>query len=115
MAFAATLLLVGSPVLAQCPRMWQQQQKPVNVVQKREAMLNREVQNAYKRGMIDSFELAQIQRDLDGARAEDEYYRIESSTRRIEPIMKKLDQIQSFLEAHEADNANVAQVRFFVQ
>lgn len=74
---------------------------PVN---QRESQISREIQCAFNAGLINGYEMAQLQRDLDGARAENEYFAIDSSVRSNAPIMRKLDQIESILDAHAANN-----------
>lgn len=98
-------LFVALPVMAQCPVYWQV--KEFGNIHQREAALQKEVQRAFNRGWIDEFELAQLQRDLDGARAEDEYFRIDATSRHSAPVMKKLNQIEDVLAAHAADNVVV--------
>lgn len=95
-------LFIALPAMAQCPAVWEV--KEIGNVHQREAALQKEAQRAFNRGWIDEYELAQLQRDLDGARAEDEYFRIDATSRRNAPVLKKLDQIEDVLAAHAADN-----------
>ncbi|HEY9787970.1 MAG TPA: hypothetical protein V6D17_21455 [Candidatus Obscuribacterales bacterium] len=98
----AAMFVVGLPAMANYPFA---DLKPVGMVHQREIALNKEIQAAYKRGLIDSFEVAQMQRDLDGVRTEDDYFRIDSTNgRRAAAVLKKLDQLEADLFAHEADN-----------
>jgi len=74
---------------------------PVN---QREAQISREIQCAFDAGLINGYEMAQLQRDLDGARAENDYFAIDSTSRNNTAIMRKLDQIESILDSHAANN-----------
>lgn len=74
---------------------------PVN---QREKQISREIQCAFDAGLINGYEMAQLQRDLDGARAENDYFSIDSTSRNNTAIMRKLDQLESVLDAHAANN-----------
>jgi hypothetical protein len=76
----------------------------VGPVQQKEANLSREIQCAFDAGLINGYEMAQLQRDLDGARAENNYFAIDSTTARNKPILRKLNQIEQVLDAHAVRN-----------
>jgi len=104
--FVAPLVVIAflsaPAALADTPFTWHKMTGPV---QRREASISREIQGAFDAGLINGYEMAQLQRDLDGARAENDYYAIDSTTTRdTAPIMRKLDQIESVLDAHAASN-----------
>ncbi len=80
--------------------------KMVGAVQQKETNLSREIQCAFDAGLINGYEMAQLQRDLDGARAENNYFAIDSTTARNQPILRKLNQIEQVLDAHAARNLN---------
>ncbi len=87
--------------MADTPFTWHKMNGPV---QQKEANLSREIQCAFDAGLINGYEMAQLQRDLDGARAENDYFAIDSTTARNRPIMRKLNQIEQVLDAHAARN-----------
>lgn len=98
----AATFIIAVPAMAQVPFTCQ---KEVGLVHQKEACLAGQVQRAFNKGLIDPFELAQMQRDLDGIRTEDDYYRIDTTNgRRAAPVLKKLDQMEANLIAHEANN-----------
>ncbi|MBX9951985.1 MAG: hypothetical protein K2Y39_22625 [Candidatus Obscuribacterales bacterium] len=73
-------------------------------VSQRESQISREIQCAFDAGLINGYEMAQLQRDLDGARAEGNYFAIDSTSGSNAAIIRKLDQIESVLDAHAANN-----------
>ena len=87
--------------MADTPFTWHHMNGPV---QQRETNLSREIQNAFEAGLINGYEMAQLERDLDGARAENDYFAIDSTTARNRPIMSKLNKIEQVLDAHAARN-----------
>ena len=78
----------------------------VGPVQQKEARISREIRCAFNAGLINGYEMAQLERDLDGARAENDYFNIDSSNRDNSQIMRKLDQIEQVLDNHAAANLN---------
>jgi hypothetical protein len=93
--------LSAPAAFADTPFTWH---KMVGPVQQRESNISREIQCAFDAGLINGYEMAQLQRDLDGARAENDYFAIDSTTSDTAPIMRKLDQIEKVLDAHAASN-----------
>lgn len=73
-------------------------------VSQRESQISREIQGAFDAGLINGYEMAQLQRDLDGIRAEGNYFAIDSTSRNNAAIIRKLDQIESVLDSHAANN-----------
>lgn len=94
--------LSAPAAFADSPFTWH---KMVGPVEQRESNISREIQCAFDAGLINGYEMAQLQRDLDGARAENDYFAIDSTTTRdTAPMMRKLDRIERVLDAHAASN-----------
>lgn len=71
-----------------------------------ENRLEKSLNCAYNRGMIDSLELAQLRRDLDGIKAQEDEYRMDHnglSAKDMKSITSKLNQFQQDLNREEAD------------
>ncbi len=78
----------------------------IGPVQQKEARISREIKCAFNAGLINGYEMAQLERDLDGARSENDYFNIDSSNRDNAPMMRKLDRIEQVLDNHAAANLN---------
>lgn len=71
-----------------------------------ENRLEKSLNCAYNKGMIDSLELAQLRRDLDGIKAQEDEYRMDHnglSAKDMKSITSKLNQFQQDLNREEAD------------
>ncbi len=97
------LAFLSAPAaLADTPFTWH---KMIGPVQQKETQISREIQYAFDAGLLNGYEMAQLQRDLDGVRAENDYFAIDSTTtRNTAPVMKKLNRIEAVLDAHAASN-----------
>lgn len=75
-------------------------------IHKQENRLEKSLNCAYNKGMIDSLELAQFRRDLDGIKAQEDEYRMDHnglSAKDMKSLTAKLNQFQQDLNREEAD------------
>lgn len=79
--------------------------KMTGPVQQRINDISREIQCAFDAGLINGYEMAQFQRDLDGIRMEDNYFRTDSvSIPNNKTVMRKLSLLEEMLDSHAASN-----------
>ncbi len=99
-----TILICGLPAQARFDYdNWQPVKGPIHQTENR---LEQKLNRAYNRGMIDSNELAQMRRDLDGIKAQEDEFRCDHNglgAKDMQCIANKLNQFQQDLNRAEAD------------
>lgn len=105
------VLSIGMPAQARYD-FWNNQPQPGAIHQK-ENRIEARLQRDYNRGMIDSNEFAQMQRDLDGITVQEDEFRVDHNglgANDQKCIQSKLNQFQQDLSRAEADKGETVLV-----
>lgn len=103
LAFGA-VLIYGLPAQARFD--YDNWQPVKGQIHKQENRLEKSLNAAYDKGMIDSLELAQLRRDLDGIKAQEDEYRMDHNglgANDVKSLKAKLNQFQQDLNREQAD------------
>jgi len=103
LAFGA-VLIYGLPAQARFD--YDNWQPVKGQIHKQENRLEKSLNSAYDKGMIDSLELAELRRDLDGIKAQEDEYRMDHNglgANDVKSLKTKLNQFQQDLNREESD------------
>src|SRR5581483_8308001 len=106
LAIAAILAFGATPAFAQS-----YEQTSVGTLHAKEAILDGRLTSAYNTGLIDSFELANMRRDLDAIRVKEDAYRMSNNgltSGGYERIANRLDDFEARLMRHGTKEAVIA-------
>jgi hypothetical protein len=108
-------LAIGSCVVLTTPALAQYsikgEQPAVGQLHQQEAQLQAQLDDSYVRGLIDSFELANLTRDLDAIRVKEEDFRMRAqgmSPKAFARVEKRLNAFQSNLNYRCAEKATIS-------